>query len=63
MVYYILTSAGMKFKNKNKFLYGIPAYTGPFRTLLQRIKRYYKLKCYKLLCCRKSWSIVLVVIF
>jgi hypothetical protein len=26
-------SAGMKFRNKNKFRYGISAYTGPFRPL------------------------------
>jgi hypothetical protein len=30
---YILISAGMKFRNKEKFRYGIPAYTGPFRAL------------------------------
>jgi hypothetical protein len=29
----ILISAGMKFRNKKKFRYGIPAYTGPFRAL------------------------------
>jgi hypothetical protein len=30
---YLLISAGMKFRNKNKFWYGIPAYTGPLRVL------------------------------
>jgi hypothetical protein len=29
----ILISAGMKFRDKKKFRYYIPAYTGPFRTL------------------------------
>jgi hypothetical protein len=29
-----LISAGMKFRNKEKFRYGIPAYTGPFRVLV-----------------------------
>jgi hypothetical protein len=30
----ILKSAGMKFRNKKKFGYGIPAYTGPFQALI-----------------------------
>jgi hypothetical protein len=30
---YILISAGKKFRNKKKFRYVIPAYTGPFRAL------------------------------
>jgi hypothetical protein len=33
-IHYILISAGMKFRNKKKFLYGMPAHTGPFRALL-----------------------------
>jgi hypothetical protein len=32
-IYYILISAGMRFWNKKKFRYGIPVYTGLFRTL------------------------------
>jgi hypothetical protein len=36
---YILVSAGMKFRNKKKFRYGIPAHTGPFRVLSIRIKQ------------------------
>jgi hypothetical protein len=28
-----LIRAGMKFRNKKKFRYGIPAYTGPFQAL------------------------------
>jgi hypothetical protein len=31
--YYTLLRAGMKFRNKKKFRYDIPAYTGPFRAL------------------------------
>jgi hypothetical protein len=31
ITYYILISAGMIFRNKKKFRFGIPAYTGPFR--------------------------------
>jgi hypothetical protein len=30
---YILVSAGIKFGNKKKFRYSIPAYTSPFRAL------------------------------
>jgi hypothetical protein len=30
----MLVSAGMKFRNKKKFRYGIPAYTGPFEALV-----------------------------
>jgi hypothetical protein len=33
-MYYILISAGMKFKNTKKFQCGIQAYTGPFQALL-----------------------------
>jgi hypothetical protein len=33
-MWYILISAGKKFGNKNKFCYGIPAYTGPFRAMI-----------------------------
>jgi hypothetical protein len=33
-IWYMLISASMKFRNKNKFWYGIPAYTGPFRALV-----------------------------
>jgi hypothetical protein len=29
----ILINAGMKYRNKKKFHFGIPAYTGPFRAL------------------------------
>jgi hypothetical protein len=29
----VFISAGTKFRNKKKFRYGIPAYTGPFRAL------------------------------
>jgi hypothetical protein len=29
----ILINAGMKFRIKEEFRYGIPAYTGPFRAL------------------------------
>jgi hypothetical protein len=36
-LYYI--SADMKFRNKNKFRYGIPAFTGPFRALVAGGKR------------------------
>jgi hypothetical protein len=32
-IWYILISAGMKFNNKTKFRYGIPAYTVPIRAL------------------------------
>jgi hypothetical protein len=31
---YILIRAGMKFRKKKKFRYGIPAYTGPFPALV-----------------------------
>jgi hypothetical protein len=31
-------SAGIRFRNKKKSRYGIPAYTGPFRTLPVRKK-------------------------
>jgi hypothetical protein len=30
---FILRSAGMKFRKKMKFRYGMPAYTGPFQAL------------------------------
>jgi hypothetical protein len=30
---YILISAGMKFRNKHKFRYGIPAHTGTYRLI------------------------------
>jgi hypothetical protein len=29
----MLISSGTKFRNKKKFQYGMPAYTGPFRAL------------------------------
>jgi hypothetical protein len=32
-IQYTLINAGTKFRNKKKFWYGIPAYTGPFREL------------------------------
>jgi hypothetical protein len=32
-IYYTLISAGMKFRNKKTYRYGIPVYTGPFRVL------------------------------
>jgi hypothetical protein len=35
---YILISAGMKFRNKKKFRYGIPAYIGPFLRLYTAAK-------------------------
>jgi hypothetical protein len=31
--YFILIIAGMKFRNKKQFRYGVPAYTGPLRAL------------------------------
>jgi hypothetical protein len=31
---WILISAGVKFRNEKKFRYGIPAYTDPFRALI-----------------------------
>jgi hypothetical protein len=34
IVRYILVSAGMKFRNENKFRCGIPAYTGSLRALI-----------------------------
>jgi hypothetical protein len=34
---HILISTGIKFKNKNKFRYGIPAYTGPFSALTTNV--------------------------
>jgi hypothetical protein len=36
-IQYILINAGMKFRNKKKFRYSIPAYTGPFRALFERV--------------------------
>jgi hypothetical protein len=33
-VEYMLESNGIKFRNKKKFRYGIPTYTGPFRALI-----------------------------
>jgi hypothetical protein len=36
----ILISAGVKFMNKKKFWYGIPAYTGPFRVVDQRTAQF-----------------------
>jgi hypothetical protein len=33
-VQYVLIGAGMKFRNKKKFRYGIPPYTGPFQVLV-----------------------------
>jgi hypothetical protein len=32
-IYYAIVSASMKFRNKNKFRYVIPAYTGQFRAM------------------------------
>jgi hypothetical protein len=37
-IYYILVSAGVKFRNRKKFRFGIPVYTGPFRAL--RVPQY-----------------------
>jgi hypothetical protein len=34
LIWCILKSAGMKFRNEKKFRYGIPAYTGPIRALV-----------------------------
>jgi hypothetical protein len=39
-IVYILVSAGMKFRNKEEFEYGIPAYTGPFRALAATVMFY-----------------------
>jgi hypothetical protein len=33
-IQYVLMSTGMKFRNRKKFQYDIPAYTGPFRALI-----------------------------
>jgi hypothetical protein len=41
LIYYILVYAGMKFRNKKKFLYVIPEYTDPFRALVCSNCRYY----------------------
>jgi hypothetical protein len=43
-VYYILISAGMKFRNKKKFRHNIPAYTGPFRACFWR-NEYFRIIC------------------
>jgi hypothetical protein len=39
LIHYILVNAGMKFGNKKKFRYGIPAYASAFRALLIGTKR------------------------
>jgi hypothetical protein len=34
----ILISTGMKFSNRKKFRFGIPAYTGPFPALMEKVE-------------------------
>jgi hypothetical protein len=37
------SGAGMKFRDKRKFLYGVPAYTGQFQALITYIYNHYNL--------------------